>query len=552
MSLLFLFALAIVSAMGAIPPVATFHYFCLNQTSNVITFIGDVTSLYNASNPTTQWASIGLSAYPTLASELKFTSLSIIEASLPSTVPVPTQTFKDDINTNNNFVFPGQTQNTYQPLNTQGPVVAVQMINDSTTGYVLKMRFFFKIDVNALAQNCTSLGCTFQGSTNGSNNATIFRSTIPIYIMSRDSTGRVFASGGSVILTSSRETAGDDIVVTVSQGEPLYATNAFLDLSKIVSTGCSTGHVRAVLTIGMAYSTTVADGLSLVQGPLTASDVSVVTGGCYNFTLSKFTRPVCSTAACLAQFQLQTQCRPSTQSFLLCDNGQSGVPATWLDLNVQARKCTGAHTRPTNCTSNSALVAGPADTVWSSLDLNEALLQPIIAVSAYTSQNQSLSYPTPESQATIVALTPQGPDIAEYYPLAINTTSLSFTILSTVYSYAQMVANHFILFGVKASGGTQYLKSCGALLGCDSFVLNDTEILHVYPSAQFAAVSGIQPSGITTYAPLQISVQLTGSNPVPDIKPHNMFVIRNSYIALGVTMGVTVIAALIVLALVPL
>lgn len=549
MSLLLLLLLPLF-ANGA--GVASFNYFCLNQTSNVITFIADVTSLYNTSNPTTQWASIGLDTYPTLANQLPFTSLPAIQSSLPSTLPVPMQVFLDDINSNNNFVFAGQTQDTYQLLNTRGPVVAVQMINDSTTGHQLKMRFFFNLDVNKLAQNCTFLGCTFQGSTNGSNNATIFRSTIPIYMMYRDSHGNVGPSSGGVILTATRELAGADITVTVSQGQPKYNVDTFIEASKIETTGCSGGQVRALLTVGMAYSTLPADNLNLVQGPLSASDIAVSSQGCYNFSVSKFQRPFCSTnSSCLGQIQLQTQCRSPTRSFLLCDNGSPGVPATWLDFTMQARQCTGTRTRPRNCTSGISATS-TADAVWSSVNFNAALVQPVLGLSTYLAPTQFLSDPTTSvfQAAPVVALMAQGPDIAEYIPLAINTTSLSFDVSGTILSYPQMVTAHFITFGVKASGASQFLEGCDQLQGCDSFVLNQTMISKVYPTAMSAIVAGIQPSGATTYAPLQVTVQLVSSSPVPDIHTHNMFVIRNSYIVFGVFAAAAIIVSILVICLV--
>lgn len=547
-------------AQGAHPASVVFGNFCVNQTSNVITFTADVTSLYNVTNPATQWSSIGdLLTYPTLSTELQCTSLSAIETGLPSTVPQPIQTFINDINRLNvyNFIFPGVTQNTYQPLNTKGPVVAVQMINDYTTGNVLKMRFFYKINLLTAGNNCS--GISFEGATDGTNNVTIFRSIIPVNVFSRDSTGQVQRSTGGIVIVASRETAGADLVLSISEGSSLYNFDTFLEKAVIQNTGCAAGHSRALLSIGVAYTAASTTGLALVQGPLTAADVAIVPNLCYNYTVVKFTRPVCSSnSSCVGQIQVATQCRPSTSSFLNCP---SVTESSLLNLAVQARECTGTRTRPRNCTGAGTAVSNGQDGVSSSIDFASSIA-PVYAVHAYDSLTALFDRPltsasTGNSTTEVdVALFAQGPDNAEFIPVAINTTSLVFTLtdasglhLLTGASYSDFVTAGFFVNGVKAtSDGYQSLTVCANIEGCDSFTLNKTSLGFAYHSVALAYVSGIVAQGAAESTAQSIVVAVVEMLTYPDRKPYNAKVIQRTFAALGAIAAAGVVAAVVVVA----
>jgi hypothetical protein len=377
--------------------------------------------------------------------------------------------------------------------------------------------------------------------------------------LSRNSHGVVQRASGGIVITASRETNSDLVLSVTSQATPTYSVGFFLESTTISTVGCSAGQNKALATLGLAYSSL---SLShLIQGPLSASDITIESNPCYNFSLAQFTTPVCiKNGTCVGSIQVETQCRSDSNSFLFCNNGAWTFNSTLINVLVQARECAG---RPSTCTGHSpVVVTNGVDSVVSSVDFASALHY-LDGVSVYQSGNTSLPLTSPlpipttapfavASNPGIVALFFQGPQTAEYIDLNINTTCLRATIyssggtaLASALTYAHLIANSFV-GPVKASGHQlQTLKACTSLEGCDSLAINKSSISLAYPTATYVTFSKLQPTSASPSQTQTITVAIVENN-FPDIHPHIVNVIKNTFIVFGVVAGALVVTGIAV------
>lgn len=552
--LVVLLGLFAIGAYATAPPAfaVTFDNFCVNYTSKVITFTGDVTNLYRTGSPWNQLFSIGHATYPGTTTPLGCTTISATTA-VPTTIPVPASAFVDGINSVNDFVFINQTgtQNTYAPLNALGIATDVQVINDTSTHFVEKLRYFFKFDTTAIATACSALGSSVEY---GDGVLTDYMVKLPIYAIGRSGAG-VVVSAGAVITVS--QTVGSDIAITLSPQTTSYNLDTIVTSTYVDTKSCAAGKSRTVILGSLQYTSMAAT--ELTQGPLQTTDFTIE-ANCYGLSMRSFKRGVCSTAQeCLASFALQTSCGAST-----IPNCTLPIEDTLATVDVQSYACAIASTAIVNCTTPVAVTT--KDRVFSSINFQKPILT-IEDAHVYQSVSDPLAThvvlgtngrAAPVGSLVNIATFLRDPEPLEDFVLSINKTTFNLTgytafdLVESSFTYAALVANSVISTGVKvgrAVGATSIVE-CDGTLGCDSFQLNTNTLVALHPHINYvvitmtanvpAAVSSVQPQTSVSFS---VDLSAIASSQYTQ----NMLEIRNTLITLGSVMGAMIATGGIVL-----
>lgn len=500
--------------------------FCVNFTTQTVTFTADISNLYNASGlPWNQFivAGTGNNLISELSGNFPCTTIASLP-SLPSHVPVPYQAFVEGINQYNDFRFPAQTgtQDTYQALNTAGIAQAVQIIQDSTTHNQNMMRFFIKTSFASIGRACSALGTAYSEVDNDvlPNKPVLqYTADVPFTAIARSSQGTVVSSTRFLAAT---QTTNNDFVVSVTGGIN-YQLEAFLEDTFVDSSQCPTGQVQMVLQFGMEY--TSLNSSYLVQGPRTVPGLTIYPN-CYNISTRSVVRPPCTNGVCVSRVLLQTSCRPALSNgmtFATCAVGQSPFELTDVFFDAHCSFCKIGNTS-CSITGNGASILSFTDKVRASVSF-KAASQFLQVVQLYASRTAALTAPllanfTMQSGQTVwvAALFPY-PEIQRHFALLISNSSSQFSF--TGYSmtgqktgslgYTGLVAAGVITVGVRSLRNSQGgLVACDAVLGCDSFAINATALGQLWPQTsqvdmQFATLlppytdpATVQPLGFFT------------------------------------------------------
>jgi hypothetical protein len=423
-------------------------------------------------------------------------------------LPVPVSAFVNGINAFDDFRFPAQTgtQDTYPILNPHGIVQAVQLIDDATTTFIEKLRFFFKINFQTLGQACTSLGSTYEQVTTQwwVNQALQYTTDAPIVAIARSSTGTIVADPRFFAVT---QTPNNDLVISVTGGIH-YELEAFLESAFLDATQCPTGKTQLVLQFGLEY--TSLNDTFLVQGPRIAQGITL-DPNCYNITTRSILRMPCTQGVCLSRLQLQTECRTALASGLTFASCAVGQPAA-EELNevfFDARPGFCAVSQP-GCAHNGtgASVLFFMDKVRASIAFRAAsqFLEILQFYSASTTPlNRALvSNFTMEIGDTVwaAAYFPYT-EIQRHFDLSISNSTL-FNVTAydhlgnalVTFTYPELVTAGVISVGVKATR-VSGMVACDALPGCDSFALDGTHAAIAFPGAAYLIfnVTTIIPGG---------------------------------------------------------
>lgn len=475
-----------------------FDNFCLNYTAQTVTFTGDVPNLYNSSGlPWNQFFSVG-NAFPALSgANFACSSLSSLPA-LPTKLPVPISAFFNGVNAFNDFRFPAQTgtQDTYQVLNPNGIVQAVQLINDATTNFSPKMRFFFKVDFRSISQACSSLGSTFEQVVTQwwtAQPPLQYTADVPIVGIARSSANTIVADPRFFAAT---QTPNNDLIVAVTGGSH-YQLETFLESTFLDTTQCPTGQTQLVLQFGMEY--TSQNATYLVQGPRVSPAITIYPN-CYNVSIRSVVRAPCSGGVCVSRVQIQTECRTALANGLTFTSCDLGVDAA-EELNNEVFFDSYASYCPLStkgCAQNGTGFTRLyyMDKVRASVAFKAAsqFLQVMQFYAAATSPlNHALisNFTLQPGQTVWVAVYFPYPEIQRHFSLSISNSSL-FNISATdgagnviaTLTYPQLVSTGVITTGVKATRASGLL-ACDAVPGCDSFALNADKAAAVFPGAVY-------------------------------------------------------------------
>lgn len=503
------FALGLVLQAGPFTPAPivaggqVFHtvydYFCVNYTTQQVTFIGDIPNLYNASGLAwNQMVSVGQS---NVLSDLRSSNFdcstwSTVPA-LPTKIPVPPSAFENGINSFNNFMFPSQTgtQDTYQVLNPHGIAQAVQIIEDSTTNFQDTMRFFFKVNLASLGESCTSLGSSYSSVRDAASDLLQYTSNIPIVSIARSSAGTVLVDERYM---SASQTPGNNLVISVTGGSH-YQVDAFLESTFLDTTHCPTGQTSLILQFGMEF--TSMDPLYLVQGPRSIAGITI-DANCYNITVRSVRRLPCDAGGvCVQVIQLQTECRTALANgltFASCDAGQVAAEESGeVFFDSRASYCL---TNDTTCVQTGAnyTLLYYVDKVRASVAF-QAASQFLEVIQFYPSTTSALSQPlfnnhTLEAGDILwVATFFPYPEIQRNFKLTVlNSSAFSITgydsagKATNTLRYADLVKSGVIALGVKATRNLGAgLLACDNVLGCDDFALNADAVGLAFPGAAY-------------------------------------------------------------------
>jgi hypothetical protein len=492
---------------GTTPFRASFDYFCVNYTTQTVTFIGDVPVLYNTSGlPWNQFVSVGAGNVLSKLSGSNFACSSLSSVpSLPTALPVPVSAFVNGINAFNDFRFPAQTgtQDTYQTLNTHGIVQAVQIIQDATTNFQEMLRFFFKVNFATLGSACTSLGSSETQVTSGST-LLQYTSNVPIVSIARSGAGTVLADSR---FFSATQTPNNDYIITVTGGNH-YQLQTFLESTFLDSSQCPTGQTQLVLQFGMEY--TSLNSTFLVQGPRLNPGLTIAPN-CYNITTRGVVRPPCTQGVCVSRVQLQTECRTALANgltFASCDVGQPAAEElNEVFFDSRASYCPVA---VQGCAQNGTgftMLFYP-DKVRASLSF-KAASQFLEVVQFYSASTSPLTSPVASNytllpgQTVWMAAFFAYPEIQRHFLLSIsNSTLFNITGYNSAgqmvasLTYPQLVKAGVIAVGVKATRGAG-MVACDLLPGCDSLALDADAASMAFPGASYLTfnVSTAIPGG---------------------------------------------------------
>lgn len=480
--------------VGLQPFRAIYDNFCVNYTTQVVTFTADLPNLYNNSGlPWNQFVSVGtgnvLSSLG--SSNADCSSLSSVPA-LPTKLPVPVDAFINGINAFDDFLFPAQTgtQDTYQPLNTDGIVQAVQMIDSTIPGVYDTMRFFFSVNFQTLGQACTSLGSSYEQVTTPTQTLQ-YTADVPIVAVARSSAGTVVADPRFFAAT---QTPNNDLVLSITGGIH-YQLEAFLESTFFDTSLCPTGQTQLVLQFGMEY--TSLNSSYLVQGPRGSPGVNV-DANCYNLTTRGVVRLPCTDdGVCVSRVQLQTGCRtalPNGLTFASCNDTAERSEVFYESV---ASYCAVANP---DCAINGTgfTILFYQDSVRASVAFRAAsqFLEIVQFFGASTSAlNHALlaNYTLIPGQVIFGAVYFPYTEIQRHFDLRIvNGTVFNITAydsdgkLLNSLTYADLVSLGVINVGVKVTRSfTGGLAACDALLGCDSFALNGDKAAAAFPGAAY-------------------------------------------------------------------